>query len=1180
MIKNQSAGRPDSAPCCRERTLIASPLATAAVAPMRVPATNKLLERLESALIEGRRGIACFIIGCMRLAPIVMAFVMLAACGGGSGGGGSGGGPGGGGNGSGQSTDASLSALTVSGAELAPRFDPAVTSYTAVVGFLIDSIAVEAATTDAAATLEINGAAPGSGRSVISLSQGDNDAAIEVTAEDGSTTRSYSLTVTRQTAAAFAEDAYIKASNAEGFDLFGWSVALSGDTLAVGAPYEAGNGADGETDNSVGYAGAVYVFTRDGDGVWTQQAYLKAQVPDVEDLFGRSIALAGDTLAVGAFAEDGNGADGETDNSAANAGAVYIFTRDGAGVWSQQAYLKASNTEADEYFGWSVALAGRMLAVGAPREDGNGTDGEADNSAPRAGAVYVYTRDASDAWTQQAYIKPSNAEANDAFGASVALADDTLAVGAYAEDGNGNAGETDNNAADAGAVYIFTRDGAGAWSQQAYLKASNAEAEDYFGWSVALTGETLAVGAYGEDGNGGAGETDNSAADAGAAYVFTRSSTGAWMQQAYLKAANAEADDQFGWSVALSGDTLAAGAYNEDGSGSTGTPDSGSPDSGAVYLFTRDDASGWTQQTYLRASNAGEEDNFGWSVALAGDTLAVGALIEDHAAGAAYTFGGVPSRDPALSSLELDGFALEQIFQPAQSQYSATVGFLATALHLTTPSTNPTTVHVNGMHVDSDGIDLALSEGANVFEIAVTAEDGATTRAYTLTVNRRTASSFAQTAYLKASPAERLDVFGTSVALAGDTLAVGLTGGAGTTQTGEVYVFIRDGAGLWAEQARLTASNADPDDGFGWSVALSGDTLAVGAISEDSNGTDGETDESASGAGAVYVFTRDGAGVWTQEAYLKAANAEARDRFGYAVALEDHTLVAGALYEDGNRTDGETDNSAADSGAVYVFTRNGAGTWTQHAYLKASNADAGDRFGSSVALAGNTLAVGAGGEDGNGTAGETNNGAATAGAVYVFTRDGAGAWTQTAYLKASNAEAGDFFGDSVALARDTLAVGASGEDGNGTGGEMDNSAAAAGAVYVFTRDSPGAWTQEAYLKAENAEGVDYFGSAVALAGGTLAAAARLEDGNSTGGGMDNSAPNAGAVYIFTRADGGVWTQHAYLKASNAGADDEFGWSVALTGDTLAVGARYEESNGTGGAADDSAPDAGAVYAFR
>jgi hypothetical protein len=342
-------------------------------------------------------------------------------------------------------------------------------------------------------------------------------------------------------------------------------------------------------------AGAVYVFVRTGTA-WAQQAYVKASTPGAGDNFGSSVALFGDTLAVGAPGEASNatGVNGnEADNSAGGSGAAYVFVRTGT-EWTQQTYVKASNTGTNDNFGISVALSSNTLAVGASREDSatTGIDGnQADNNAGGSGAAYVFVR-AGTTWAQQAYLKASNTGAGDNFGTSVALFGDTLAVGAIDEASNAigvNGNQADNSAGDAGAVYVFVRTGA-AWAQQAYLKASNTGAGDTFGASVALSGDTLAVGAFSEasaatgvNGN----QADNSAGGAGAVYVFVRTGT-TWAQQAYAKASNTGTNGHFGASVALSGDTLAVGAFGEasNATGVNGTEtDSSTSGAGAVYVF-------------------------------------------------------------------------------------------------------------------------------------------------------------------------------------------------------------------------------------------------------------------------------------------------------------------------------------------------------------------------------------------------------------------------------------------------------------------------------------------------------------------------------------------------------------------------------------------------------------------
>ena len=412
--------------------------------------------------------------------------------------------------------------------------------------------------------------------------------------------------------------------------------------------------------NSIGCTDSPEVFTSTKVAQMVDSiGYFKASNTDANDNFGYSVSLStdGNTMAVGAYGEDSNatGINGDqTDNSFTGlnsyTGAVYVFTRSGAS-WSQQAYLKASNTDNGDVFGSSVSLSsdGNTLAIGATGEDSNatGVDGDqTDNSAAASGATYVFVRSGT-SWSQQAYIKASNTEAGDAFGRSLSLGEDgtTLAVGADGEDSDAtgiNGNQTNNSLAVAGAAYVFSRTGT-TWSQQAYIKASNTEAGDAFAYRVSLSsdGNTLAVSAMKEDSNAtgiNGDQSDNSATNSGAAYVFTRSLT-TWTQQAYVKASNTEDTDSFGDELSLSsdGNTLAVGSPFED-SNATGISingdqtDNSAAGSGAVYVFVRSGTS-WSQQAYVKASTTDHNDSFG-TPTLSGDgkTLAVGAYNEDSSA--------------------------------------------------------------------------------------------------------------------------------------------------------------------------------------------------------------------------------------------------------------------------------------------------------------------------------------------------------------------------------------------------------------------------------------------------------------------------------------------------------------------------------------------------------------------
>lgn len=397
----------------------------------------------------------------------------------------------------------------------------------------------------------------------------------------------------------------------------------------------------------------------------------------------------------------------------------------------------------------------------------------------------------------------------------------------------------------------------------------------------------------------------------------------------------------------------------------------------------------------------------------------------------------------------------------------------------------------------------------------------------------------------------------------------------------------------------IKASNTDKIDVFGSVVTLSADgqTLAVGAPREASAATNvnGDQDDNTAGqAGAVYVFTRVGP-VWVQQAYIKVSNMDPDgEAFGTSLALsaDGQILVVGAPWEDGVVTGGGSNlfgDKTIGSGAVYVFARVEE-TWTQQTSLNASNAGIFDNFGESVAVSadGKTVVVGAPHESAYATGindKPDDMSAWESGAAYVFIRAGA-TWTQQAYLKASNTDAFDNFGESVAISADgrTVAIGAPNESSAG-GDPGDNSTDGAGAVYVFNR-ADATWTQAAYLKASNAGIFDNFGESVSLSvDGQIAVIGAPGVRRDVIGGEqgDNSDTDAGAVYVFAYTET-AWRQQSYLRASNSNGDSLFGYSVALSADalTLAVGAPSEDSSATGinGDQEDSKTNgAGAVYLF-
>lgn len=300
-------------------------------------------------------------------------------------------------------------------------------------------------------------------------------------------------------------------------------------------------------------------------------------------------------------------------------------------------YIKASNTDAEDRFGESVAMSadGNTLVIGAPFEDSNATGingNQGNNTATDSGAVYVFVRNGAQ-WTQQAYVKAQTVDRFDGFGGRVALSADgnTLVVSASGEDSGRNKPASDNSAIDSGAIYVFSRNGS-TWQQQALLKAQNADANDFLGWQVVISadGSTIATASQAEASASrivNFGADDNSQPETGAVYVFARTGSG-WQQQAYLKASNADANDELGNGLAISanGDVVAASSVSEASTSVAVANENNLPGAGAVYIFARRNGT-WIQRNFLKPNQPKAEAAFGVRVALAadGNTLAVAA---------------------------------------------------------------------------------------------------------------------------------------------------------------------------------------------------------------------------------------------------------------------------------------------------------------------------------------------------------------------------------------------------------------------------------------------------------------------------------------------------------------------------------------------------------------------------
>jgi len=789
----------------------------------------------------------------------------------------------------------------------------------------------------------------------------------------------------------------IVAFDGQADDEFGYAVAVSGNVAVIGA----------RLDDDAGFeAGAAYVYRFDGVN-WNFEMKLFAGDAEEGDFFGTSVAASGNRIAVGATGVDGPGS---------QSGAAYVFLYDGAN-WTEDNQVFALDAAGGDQFGTAVGLAGDTLVVGSPFDDDNGFD---------SGAAYVFQPDEF-GWNQVAKLRALDGAPDDRFGSAAAISGTAILVGA----------PLDDNLPDSGSAYVFRFIGA-AWQQEFKLLPADRATGDQFGTAVALAGDAALIGAHFDDDRG---------SQAGSAYVFRYTGT-TWVEEDKLLAPDGGADDEFGLTVAISGDTALVGVRFDDDAGA---------DAGAAHVFRRNGTT-WMPAAKLRASDGAAGDEFANAVALDGPTALIGAHFDDDAglrAGTAFIFRGLGDCN-GNGTLDLCDL-------------------------------------VNGTSFDSDGDgipDECVPELCASSEIdEVLAPDGAAG-----------------------------DWFGHDVALADDWLLVGawLDDDRGFA-SGAAYLYAFNGLAA-RFHTKLVPAELTGGEWFGYSVDIDGDVAVVGAWGDDVNG---------SLSGSAYVFRYDGQ-QWNQETRLLPLDGGPNVNFGSAVAIAGNVIVVGAHSDD---------QQGAESGSAYVFRFNGS-TWTQENKLLPPDGAAGDEFGRAVDLSGDWILVGSRFDGDLGT---------NSGSAYLFRHTGS-QWTFAQKLLASDGERSDRFGWSVALDGPRALIGALNDDDRGSN---------SGSAYLFEYDGL-SWSEEVKFVANEGDADDEFGRAVDLSG-DIAVISAFRD--------EEAGEATGSVYAF-QFDGNHWTGAAKILASDAEPYDDFGLNLALRGGFAVVGAR-------GG--DDFDTDSGSAY---
>jgi hypothetical protein len=822
------------------------------------------------------------------------------------------------------------------------------------------------------------------------------------------------------------QQAKLTASDGAAGDYFGQSVSISGDYAIVGAYHD-----DDKGSNS----GSAYIFKRDGT-TWIQQQKLTALDGAAEDYFGWSVSISGDYAIVGASCDDDRGN---------YSGSAYIFKRDGT-IWSQQQKLTAWDGAANDQFGGSVSINGDYAIVGACQANYD------------KGSAYIFKRDGA-TWSQQAKLIASDGAASDWFGGSVSISGDYAIIGAFYDDDKGG---------ESGSAYIF-KYYATTWGQQQKLTASDGAAGDFFGMSVSINGDYAIVGAPVFEGE----------VDSGSAYIFKRDGTN-WSQQQKLTAWDGPIDNQFGYSVSISGDYAIVGVlYNEE------LPTY--PPPGSAYIF-KCDGTTWVQQDKLTAWDGAGRDHFGFSVSISGDYAIVGADCDDDkgaASGSAYIYSDVSYseiRGTKWHDKDGDGHLFGDPDEEGLSGWRIYADMNLNGQFDAGEPSSLTDASGNYALRVTPGTWVVAEENKPCWEQTypggngyynITLAGGQIVEGYNFGNVRPTEINPSgwqnvQQDKLTASDGAADDHFGWPVSISGDYAIVGAyrddDRGA---DSGSAYIFALDylNCSDWDQIVKLTASDGAANDYFGFSVSISGDYAVVGAYYDDDRGAN---------SGSAYIFKYDGA-TWSQQQKLTASDGAANDNFGNSVSISGDYAVVGA-YDD--------DDRGTNSGSAYIFKRVGT-TWSQQAKLTASDGAAIDNFGYSVSISGDYAIIGAYRDDDKG---------ADSGSAYIFKYDGA-TWVQQQKWTASDGSASDNFGNSVSISGDYAVVGAYGDDDRGTN---------SGSAYIFKYDGA-TWSQQQKWTASDGAANDFFGGSVSISGDYAVVGAY---------GDDDRGSSSGSAYMF------------------------------------------------------------------
>lgn len=899
-----------------------------------------------------------------------------------------------------------------------------------------------------------------------------------------------------------AQTQKIVASARHSQSYFGESVATYGDKMVVGAHFES---FDEEEQDSTRWAGAAYFYKKDAQGKWNQEQKIVATPREAIANFGHTVAIYDDIALVSAYTSstDINGG-----NEIPQAGKVFIYQLNAQGVWVYKQSIVASDRQASGNFGWSLAIHKNRIVVGTTTSDVEGVEtgkayvfeldaqgtwvetdilfaldgvhnddfgadvdvfgrtiavtawGKDVGSLDRAGAVYLFEKDADDNWIQSKKLLAPIRQEGARFGKTVSLDGESMMITADAEDDNSNGIKED-----AGAIYFYEKDDLGEWDFEQKIVPDVIQNQGRFGFSVDLVGCTMITGAFWDHYNE---VGQDSVHRSGAAYIFTRDEFGVWQQSQKITSEVRSVNQYMGFDVSLSQHSFVVTAKTDDLDENNQNE---ILNSGAAYIGSIENCK--STRSSISVVHCGMYTVPSGEASYSESGIVIDTILNEYRCDSIITI-DLTIECPKVIDYFIPGDKVIALDRAASDQF--------------------------GISVELDGNWMYVGNWLDdLNETGISQESAGAVYVY----KKLAGNKWKQVQKIVSHDRGIKDQFGRSLAVSGNYMIVGaryenhnLSGTDSLDRAGSVYLFERNVQGVWEEVQKIIPADRDVKDEFGFSVAIDSAYAIVGASQK--NGKQG----------AAYVIERSANGTWEIVQKLLGSSMYYNIHYGSAVQLQGDVAVVSASSD---FYDENGENSLSSAGAAYIYERIGNANWVLQQKIVAADREKYNYYGIDLSLDGNYLAVSSIGHDKDEYGFDS---IPDAGAVYMYKYDG-NSWNQEQKLVSIDRSKEANFGSSLDIHGNRLIIGESHGDFDENG---IDSLVSAGSAYYYELDG-GEWEFRQKLLAYDREDRDWFGTSAAISDSTIAIGAMYEDEDTLG---LNTMYSAGSVYTFQISTSCSW----------------------------------------------------------